>query len=102
MAVPKHRGTKSKQNQRRMHLFLQAPVLGFCPKCKKPIKSHTVCSNCGFYKGREIIDVMKKLEKKEQKKRAKEIKETEKQEAKETKETKQKPMSLEELSKQKF
>lgn len=82
-----------------MHLFLKQTILAVCPKCKKQTRPHTVCPNCGFYKGREVVDVMKKLEKKEKKRREKEIKETEKQESKEAK---QKPMTLEELSKQKF
>jgi large subunit ribosomal protein L32 len=33
--------------------------------------SHTACANCGFYRGREVINVMKKLEKREKKAKAK-------------------------------
>jgi large subunit ribosomal protein L32 len=36
---------------------------------------HTVCQNCGTYKGREMVDVMKKLTKKERKQKEKEIEE---------------------------
>ncbi len=79
-----------------MHIFLPSPSLTVCPKCKKPVKPHTVCANCGFYKGREVIDVMAKLEKKEKKQKEKEMKEAEKTEEK------QKPLTLEELSKKKF
>ncbi len=28
---------------------------------------HTVCPNCGTYKGRQVIDVLKKLDKKQKK-----------------------------------
>ena len=73
MAVPKRRKTKSRRNQRRMHIFLKQPGLVVCPKCKKPVKSHTVCLNCGYYKERQVIDVLKKLTKKERKKKEKEI-----------------------------
>ncbi len=73
MAVPKQRKTKSRRNQRRMHIFLEAPKLTSCPKCGKLVLPHTVCLNCGFYKGIEVIDVMKKLTKKEKKKKQKEI-----------------------------
>jgi len=38
-----------------------------CKKCNEPVLAHTVCANCGTYKGREIIDVLKKLSKKEKK-----------------------------------
>lgn len=97
MGVPKHRGTKSQRNQRRMHIFLQAPALVACPKCGKPTRPHTVCANCGYYKGVERVNVLAKLEKKERKKREKEMKEAEKKEEK-----KEKPLTLEELSRKKF
>ena len=57
-----------------MHIFLKPPSLSICPKCKKPIRTHSVCLNCGYYKGKEIIDVLGKLTKKERKKREKEMK----------------------------
>jgi len=93
MAVPKRRKTSSRRDQRRMHLFLKSPVLIYCPKCKKPAKPHTVCLNCGYYKEKEIIDVLGKLTKKERKKREKEMKGAEKEGKAE------KPLTMEELSK---
>jgi large subunit ribosomal protein L32 len=93
MAVPKQRKTKSRRNQRRAHIFIKRPNLIPCPKCGKLILSHTVCSNCGFYKGKMVIDVMKKLTKKERKKKEKEIA------AKEKEEKPAKPLSMEGLSK---
>lgn len=74
-----------------MHIFLSAPSLTQCPKCGKPVRLHTICFNCGYYKGAEMIDVLKKLTKKERKQREKEIA------AKE--EGKEKPLTMEELSK---
>ncbi len=93
--VPKWNTTKSKRNKRRMHLFLEKPTLTSCPKCGKPVLSHTVCLNCGYYKGNEVIDVLKKLTKKEQKLKARELK------SKAEGETagKEKPLNWEELSK---
>lgn len=93
MAVPKQRKTKSRRNQRRSHLSLKAPVFGNCPKCGKPVAPHTVCRNCGYYKGEMVIDVMKKLDKKEKKLKEKEIA------AKEAETQKEKPLSMEGLSK---
>ena len=52
-----------------------------------------VCPNCGYYKDKEIIDVLKKLTKKERKKKEKEMK------VKETEEKKERPLSWQELSK---
>lgn len=34
-----------------------------CPKCKEMKPQHTVCSNCGQYKGRQVLDMEKKVEK---------------------------------------
>ncbi len=82
MGVPKQKHTKSRRNKGRMHIFLEKPKLSSCPKCKKPIKSHIVCSWCGYYKGVEVIDVLKKLTKKEKKQREREMKAQEKEEKK--------------------
>lgn len=93
MAVPKQRKTKSRRNQRRMHIYLSKPCLVPCPKCKKPTRPHSVCLNCGYYKGKMVIDVLQKLSKKERKAKEKEITAKE-----EKKETKKKPLSWEGLS----
>lgn len=82
MTVPKQRHTKSRRNQRRMHLFLKEHTLGLCPKCQKPVLPHTACSNCGYYKGEEVIDVLKKLTKKERKHKEKELQVKEEKEGK--------------------
>ncbi len=96
MGVPKQRHTKSRRNKRRSHIFLKKPCFTKCPKCRKLLRPHTVCLNCGYYKGVEVVDVLKKLTKKERKKREKEMKA---KEAVERKEAKEKPLTLEELSK---
>jgi len=92
MAVPRHKHTRSKVGQSRMHKNIKLLHLNVCPKCKKPVLSHTVCQNCGFYKGKEVINVLAKLTKKDKKTREKEIKTAEK-EAK-----KDKPITMEGLS----
>ena len=92
MAVPRHKHTRSKVGKSRMHKYITTLHLNVCPKCKKPVLSHTVCLNCGFYKGKETINVLAKLTKKDKKVREKEIKSAEK-------EVKQdKPVTMEGLS----
>ena len=55
-----------------MHLFIKEPALVVCPKCAKPVLPHIACRACGYYKGEEVIDVLKKLTKKERKQKEKE------------------------------
>ncbi len=95
MAVPKQKHTKSRRDKRRANIFLKAPTLTTCPKCGKPILPYTACFNCGYYKGMEVIDVLKKLTKKEKKQKEKEI--TAKGEEKKVAE--KKSLSWEDLSK---
>jgi len=78
-----------------MHIFIKAPSLAACPKCGKPVLPHTVCLSCGYYKGREVIDVLKKLNKKERKQKEKEME----AQGKEGKTAEGKSLSLEGLSK---
>ncbi len=92
MAVPRHKHTRAKVGKTRMHKHINYLRLNVCPKCKKPVLSHTACLNCGFYKGKEVINVLASLTKKEQKAKQKEIKSAEK-------ETKQdEPLTAEALS----
>ena len=93
MAVPKQGHTRAKVGKSRMHKYIKPVRLSLCPKCKKPVLSHTACLNCGFYKGNEVINVMASLTKKDKKIREREMKEVEK----DTKEDK--PLAMEDLSK---
>lgn len=96
MPIPKQRHTKSRRNRRRSHLRLKKQKLFNCSKCGEPILAHRVCSFCGYYDGKQVVDVLAKLEKKERKKKEKELKEHEKESQEEQK---TKTLNLEELSK---
>jgi len=93
MSVPKQRKTSGRRDNRRMHLFLKKRNLAKCQKCGSFILPHIVCPDCGYYKGVEVIDVLKKLTKKEKKLKEKEIA------ANEAGDKKEKPLGWEELSK---
>lgn len=73
MVVPTHHHTRSRVGKRRSHQALKKPQLIKCPQCGSFIMPHRVCSFCGYYKGKEVIDVYKGLSKKEKKKRKQEI-----------------------------
>jgi large subunit ribosomal protein L32 len=67
--VVRMRHTRSASNQRRSHHALASRALSHCANCKKEILPHTICQNCGYYKGRQVINVLAKLDKKERRKR---------------------------------
>jgi len=61
--VPKQRHTKSRRNKRRSQIHLHALTLTICSHCKKPSLSHTVCKSCGYYNGKEVINMTAKKNK---------------------------------------
>lgn len=93
MAVPRHKHTRASVGQRRMHIYITPAALTTCKKCGKPVRPHTICKHCGYYKGTEFVNVLAKLTKKEKKQREKEIQSTQKASKKES------PLTIEELSK---
>ncbi|MFQ5483078.1 MAG: 50S ribosomal protein L32 [Nitrospinaceae bacterium] len=57
MPVPKKRTSRSRRGMRRSHDGLKAPAFNECPQCHEHKRPHHVCSHCGYYKDREIIEV---------------------------------------------
>ncbi len=80
MGVPKGRRTKSKQGHRRSHLSLEKKQLARCQHCSSPVMAHQVCENCGYYKGRQVKDVLAKLTKRERKAKEQELANAQEQE----------------------
>ncbi|PBB05300.1 MULTISPECIES: 50S ribosomal protein L32 [Salimicrobium] len=56
MAVPKRRTSKKVKNQRRTHKKLSAPKLVACQNCGELTKPHRVCSSCGQYNGKQVVE----------------------------------------------
>lgn len=69
MAEPKKRLTSSRSGKRRSHLKLTTPILMTCPKCKSSNLSHRVCSNCGYYKGVDLLKLAEKARAKEERRK---------------------------------
>jgi large subunit ribosomal protein L32 len=60
VALPKKRHSKSRVKKSRQFWRLELPPLIPCPNCKTLKLSHHICPNCGYYKGRRIIEVKEK------------------------------------------
>jgi large subunit ribosomal protein L32 len=71
MANPKQRHTKGRRDRARKQYLAEPVHLQPCPECKNPKSAHVACPNCGIYKGRKVLDVMKKVEKKAKKQKSK-------------------------------
>lgn len=57
MAVPKRKTSKTRRNRRRAHKKTKAPTMAECPQCREMKVPHRICPNCGYYKGKEIVEV---------------------------------------------
>ncbi|HZN57040.1 MAG TPA: 50S ribosomal protein L32 [Planctomycetota bacterium] len=57
MAVPKRRTSKMRKGTRRAHDSIAVPNVMRCSRCKTPIERHTICPECGYYRGKPAITV---------------------------------------------
>jgi len=57
MANLKYRFSKSRTRKRRSQFKKVAPTIYFCPNCGAAVKLHHVCMECGYYRGRQVIEV---------------------------------------------
>lgn len=56
MAHPKRKTSKTRRDKRRTH-YTAAPVaLGVCSNCGSAVKLHTVCGECGYYRGKLAVE----------------------------------------------
>ncbi|MBF0399839.1 MAG: 50S ribosomal protein L32 [Magnetococcales bacterium] len=57
MAVPKKKSSSSRGGHRRSHDSIATPHLAVCSNCQEMRPSHRVCPACGWYDGREVVQV---------------------------------------------
>ena len=67
MPVARQRHTKARRDRARVQFKLSSKKLISCPNCKAKIQAHIACPKCGYYKGKEIINTLKKVNKKSKK-----------------------------------
>ena len=54
MAVSKKRTGHSAQGHRRSNWKATKPTVTTCTNCGQPALTHTVCTECGYYKGQPV------------------------------------------------
>ena len=79
MPVPKRKTSKSRRDKRSSGKFIREKSGTKCPNCKEIIATHSVCKECGHYKGVKIIKT--KAEKQQEKGQARKEQEAKKQAA---------------------
>ena len=57
MPNPKRRHSQKRTSTRRAHDALKGHSLSECPNCHEKKMPHRACPKCGYYKGREVLDV---------------------------------------------
>jgi len=59
MAHPKRRHSHARTHLRRAHDSLKVKSLSVCPNCREMKMPHRVCPHCGYYRGRQVVEVKK-------------------------------------------
>ena len=57
MGVPKRRVSHARQGERRSHLAIDLPTLVECSHCHEMTLPHHVCPSCGWYQGRQAVEL---------------------------------------------
>lgn len=68
MPNPKRRHSNTRTRKRRTHDVMKVLAMQACPTCasrdqRTPLARHRVCSVCGFYRGRQVLQVKVKEKK---------------------------------------
>lgn len=57
MAHPKRKTSKARKNKRRTHHKISNPTVAECSNCGSLHEYHRACRECGFYRGRQVVNV---------------------------------------------
>ena len=57
MAVPKRKTSKQRKHTRAANWTANASALVECPQCHELKVAHQVCDACGYYDGKQVVEV---------------------------------------------
>ena len=57
MPNPKRRHSAIRRDKRIAHDFITAPQMTTCSHCGATILTHRICPECGYYRGKQAIEV---------------------------------------------
>lgn len=58
MAVPKRKmGKADSRSRRSANMRMKTKSITECPQCHSMRQAHRVCPECGYYKGREVVEI---------------------------------------------
>lgn len=58
MAVPKRKTSRSRTRHRKAQWLRTTPAtVTTCPRCKSAKRPHIVCGQCGYYAGRQVVEI---------------------------------------------
>ena len=57
MAVPKKKQSRMRSRKRAANWKARASTYAERPQCHQPKLPHRVCANCGYYAGRQAVEV---------------------------------------------
>jgi len=61
MGLPAKKRTPRSRDERRSHHALKKITTKTCEKCSAPVLSHRACAKCGTYKGKQVVNVEKRI-----------------------------------------
>lgn len=57
MAVPRNRHSNARKNTKKAHHARKARQFASCPNCNAMKLPHRACAACGYYSGRQVMEV---------------------------------------------
>ena len=57
MAVPKRKTSRAQRRKRKAANRYEGVQATYCTNCSAPVMPHRACKACGFYNGKQVLNV---------------------------------------------